>query len=248
MGIYTNKYIPGVSNLVKPNQNKVGWELKTQDDTGSIALVKDEFIFTINDIPVVTIDSSGLSLGGIPGDMQKTVYDPNNDGIVASADNATTANQIFGVQTAGNSKYYGTNDSGIVGFHDVEALTVTGVSTVFGRSGDIMAVAGDYSAQQVSYNNSISGLTSADVKAALDELAGKVDYTKNKAANVAVTSAGNPNSIVFDTPFADTDYTLIVSCVDATGSWQAHQITKFTTGFTINVTVDGTVDYIAESI
>jgi hypothetical protein len=248
MGIYTNKYIPGVAKLVKPNHNKAGFEIRTQDDIGTITFEKDEFIFSINDIPVVTITSSGLDVGSIPGDMQKSVYDPDNDGIVELADTATTASQITGVQTAGNSKYYGTNDSGIVGFHDIEALTVTGVSTVFGRSGDVIATTGDYSAQQISYNNTTSGLAAAEVKSAIDEVANKLNYIKNKEANVAVTVAANPNTIIFSNAFLDTNYSLLINCVDSTGSWQAHQFTKNTSGFTISVSADGTVDYIAESI
>lgn len=49
------------------------------------------------------------------------------------------------------------------------------VSSVFGRIGDVIAVAGDYTAAQVNYDNLISGLTSTDVQGALDELKVLVD-------------------------------------------------------------------------
>jgi len=45
--------------------------------------------------------------------MLKSVYDENNDGIV------DYAAQIEGIDTAGNSKYYGTNSLGVAGFYDL---------------------------------------------------------------------------------------------------------------------------------
>jgi hypothetical protein len=58
------------------------------------------------------IEGRGV-VGGGGGDMSKSTYDANDDGIV---DNAAKVN---GVNTAGNSKYYGTNAAGAVGFHDL---------------------------------------------------------------------------------------------------------------------------------
>lgn len=45
------------------------------------------------------------------------------------------------------------------------------VDTVFGRTGDVVAVAGDYTAAQVTYDNTTSGLSATEVQAAIDELA-----------------------------------------------------------------------------
>lgn len=47
------------------------------------------------------------------GDMAKADYDTNDDGVVDGAD------EVDGVATAGNSKYYGTDASGTPGFHDL---------------------------------------------------------------------------------------------------------------------------------
>ncbi len=48
----------------------------------------------------------------IPADMTRIVYDPNDDGSVLNSD------AILGVLTAGNNQYYGTDGSGIPGFHN----------------------------------------------------------------------------------------------------------------------------------
>lgn len=44
------------------------------------------------------------------------------------------------------------------------------VLSVFGRIGNIIAVAGDYNAEQVTYENAFSGLVSVDVQNAIDEM------------------------------------------------------------------------------
>lgn len=54
---------------------------------------------------------------------------------------------------------------------EVLAAAAAPVSSVFGRAGAVVAAASDYDADQVDYDNAISGLTATDVKAAIDELA-----------------------------------------------------------------------------
>ena len=48
---------------------------------------------------------------------------------------------------------------------------VNDVDSVFGRTGAVVAVAGDYDADQVDYDNATSELTATNVQAAIDELA-----------------------------------------------------------------------------
>ena len=55
------------------------------------------------------------------------------------------------------------------------AASITPVSSVFTRTGAIVAVAGDYDADQVDYDNTGSGMTATDVQAAIDEVEGRVD-------------------------------------------------------------------------
>lgn len=65
------------------------------------------------------------------------------------------------------------------------------VSSVFGRTGAIVAVAGDYDADQVDYDNATSGLTATDVKAALDELAASGGGLDIAALTEEVPEAGD---------------------------------------------------------
>lgn len=44
------------------------------------------------------------------------------------------------------------------------------VDSVFGRTGDVVAVSSDYDANQIDYSNVVSGLLSTDVQGAIDEL------------------------------------------------------------------------------
>ena len=55
------------------------------------------------------------------------------------------------------------------------AASVTPVSSVFSRTGAVVAAASDYDADQVDYDNTSSSLTATDVQAAIDEVEGRVD-------------------------------------------------------------------------
>lgn len=70
-----------------------------------------------SEVPLATKDYVDTAVaGGVGTDlMTKAVYDTDNDGIVDIADN------VEGVTTAGNDKYYGTDDKGAVGFHQLPA-------------------------------------------------------------------------------------------------------------------------------
>ena len=51
---------------------------------------------------------------------------------------------------------------------------VAGVSSFNTRTGAVTPAAGDYEAEQVTYDNETSGLTATEVQAAIDELLGKL--------------------------------------------------------------------------
>lgn len=84
---------------------------------------------------------------GLTGDMLRSVYDPDNDGVVELSEN------IDGINSAGNSKYYGTNESGTPGFHnlpsgDVEEAPLLGGP--YGRQNqDWVEITGSGSSEQV---------------------------------------------------------------------------------------------------
>lgn len=66
-----------------------------------------------------------LPSAGGGGDMSKNVYDPDDDGVVVAAEVAT---EIAG--TPGNNQYYGTNSSGVKGFHDLPLVAGLGAYVV----------------------------------------------------------------------------------------------------------------------
>lgn len=57
------------------------------------------------------------------GDMVKSVYDTDDDGVVDSAE------KVEGVDAASNNRFYGKNGSGVVGFHAVTATEVNDLTT-----------------------------------------------------------------------------------------------------------------------
>lgn len=130
------------------------------------------------------------------------------------------------------------------------------VSSVFGRTGAIVATTGDYNANQINYNNATSGLTATNVQAAIDELDATVDglgggsgitYSEETAdVNPAVVGTG----YIFDTGAARTitlpagpttgDFVVII---DGTGQAATNNITVARNGNNIaglaeNLTID----------
>ena len=123
------------------------------------------------------VDSVVASAGG--GDMLKAVYDTDDDGIVESSD------KVEGVDTAGNSKYYGTDGTGTPGFFTLPSAPVT---SVFSRTGVVTAQTGDYTASQIT-NVATPNLVATNVQDALNELQADVDTriaSTEKGANSGV--------------------------------------------------------------
>lgn len=112
----------------------------TFNDTDRLQLVnQDPRDATLADLSVTIEGSAFINYYNIViGDMLKTTYDADLDGIVDAAES------VDGVATAGNSKYYGTDGTGTAGFYDLPggggafhgALViesgVTGISSVGG--------------------------------------------------------------------------------------------------------------------
>ena len=96
----------------------------------------------------------GGSSGGGGGDMTKAVYDTDDDGIVDNAE------KVDGIDTAGNSKYYGTDGSGIAGFHNLP-------------SGGVVD-AGDVTYTPTTLADWNSGVDPGDVDNALDQAAERI--------------------------------------------------------------------------
>lgn len=75
------------------------------------------------------------------------------------------------------------------------------VTSVFGRTGDILAVAGDYSAIQITYDNSVSGLSATEVQSAIDELKNDFDtvtYELNDLTDVDITNPQTGEFLIYN--------------------------------------------------
>ena len=92
----------------------------------------------------------------------------------------------------------GLNDDANV-FMDVNAdVPFQLVYTFNGRDGHVTAETGDYTANQVDYDNSSSGLTAADVQGAIDEVDTNVDALVTRVGNVENAVAGKQDQLTFD--------------------------------------------------
>lgn len=84
--------------------------------------------------------------------------------------------RVAALLTAGTNMTLNYDDGAGTLTIDGPAIPAVPVDSVFGRTGDVVAASGDYDAEQVSYDNTASGLSASDVQAAVDELAaGKAD-------------------------------------------------------------------------
>jgi hypothetical protein len=68
--------------------------------------------------------------------------------------------------------------------------TGANVTSVYGRTGVVVAATSDYDAVQVDYNNSASGLTATNVKTAIDEVALAADFVSGSKVFASVASEG----------------------------------------------------------
>lgn len=69
------------------------------------------------------------------------------------------------------------------------------VSSVFGRTGAVVAQASDYDASQIDYDNASSGLTATDAQAAIDEIKTLIDnFTVGSPGDIEETSFSLTNN------------------------------------------------------
>ena len=68
--------------------------------------------------------------------------------------------------------------------------TGANVTSVYGRTGVVVAATSDYDSEQVDYDNTASGLTATDVKAAIDEIALAADFVSGSKVFSNVASEG----------------------------------------------------------
>ena len=116
------------------------------------------------------------------------------------------------------------------GFVPIDKTSVGTVTSVFGRTGVVVAAYGDYNAGQITYDNSTSGLSATDVQSAIDEIDTRVDTLEssshthsNKAILDAITDAGSGEIItvaertLLNSAIQPSDSVGALSDVDLTG-------------------------------
>ncbi|MGB8699351.1 MAG: hypothetical protein WCD18_08050, partial [Thermosynechococcaceae cyanobacterium] len=105
------------------NEGNIQVEGTSENDVFKFVLTIDELYLLLKDIitgsvvfddEAKTVDIAESGVGS--GDMLKSVYDVDDDGIV---DLASFANAISSGGEAGASKYYGTDEAFSLGFHDL---------------------------------------------------------------------------------------------------------------------------------
>lgn len=108
------------------------------------------------------------------------------------------------VLTLNLTDWFHVNISGIdrkISFNNILSeisSSIVTVSSVFGRTGDVVAASGDYNADQVDYDNGTSGLSATDVQAALDEIVSVMitdGYTGDVDINGVITTINGSNEI-----------------------------------------------------
>ena len=90
-----------------------------------------------------------------------------------------------------NAKYYAQQAKKSA---EIAAGSITGVSSFNGRTGTIMPASGDYKAEQISYDNSASGVSANTVQSAIDKVA-ESDAKKAIKADVDSSLSGKQDNL-----------------------------------------------------
>lgn len=121
----------------------------------------------------------------------------------------------------------------------LENAAGSGVDSVFGRQGNVVALDGDYDASQIDFDNTASGLTAGNVQDAIDELAQDGVGTGKAGTAILANFSGSPlvAFVTFGVPFTDTSYAVITQAVASSGrTFAVHVENKTAAGFEIHLT------------
>ena len=181
---------------------------------------------------VATLDGTGnvpfTQLGNVVGGL---TYLGTWD---ASTNSPTITNgtgdlgDFYRVATAGTTNIDGINDWGVGDWIIFDGAAwqkldnTDQVSSVFGRTGSVVAAASDYSADQVDYDNATSGLAATNVQAAIDENDTRLDAVENVLntnflqvrQTAPQTIAGVYTTLTFGSTDVETDSSKITLNVD----------------------------------
>ena len=118
--------------------------------------------------------------------------------ITSGGDNVGTINITFSIEPAGVGRVDVSDTEIPTLLDDIETSVdeaeywahyaeqvVTGVASWNGRTNAVLPIAGDYDADMITYDNTVSGLTATDVQAAIDEIKATADNKVLFYTNVA---------------------------------------------------------------
>jgi hypothetical protein len=156
-----------------------------------------------------TITQDSASLAG--QEITLAEASPTSYGVLSPSDKVKL-NNLSGVNTGDEPTFSGTTGvigagsglvpddgnapSGRVLFDNGSwsAIPSAPVTSVFGRTGVVIAVSGDYSALQITYDNSTSGMVATTSQAAIDELDGRVDSLESSTNATLADVLDNGNT------------------------------------------------------
>ena len=90
------------------------------------------------------------------------------------------------------------------------------VTSVYGRTGVVVAATSDYDAIQVDYDNTASGLTATEVQAAVDELAAAADFVSGSKVFTSVASEATDEDVTIAPGLSSDDMDFGFSVLGAT--------------------------------
>lgn len=152
-------------------------------------------------------DTNTLKLGdGI------TIYSllPTFSGSIEIQDDGTLVVTSMAINFTGNVVV---TDVGGIATVNIPAAPGAPVDSVFGRTGTVIAQAGDYTATLVAYSNTTSGLTATTTQAAIDEVEGRVDALEALPAAPVDSVFGRTGAVIAQAG----DYTAGQTSFDDTG-------------------------------
>lgn len=171
--------------------------IEAQDDGVSIVSAMT-FNFTGAGITVTDVGGvATINVPAPPGAPVDSVF--GRVGAVAALNGDYTAGQITYVNTGSGLTaitVQGAIDEIDTRVDALEALPGAPVDSVFGRTGAVVAVSGDYNALQITYSNATSALTAVTAQAAIDEVEGRVDALEALPAPPVDSVFGRTGAVV----------------------------------------------------
>lgn len=234
MGRITNKYLPGIHPY--PGLSVSEMIFRTADYEATIGFTNNnEWLFSIGEDVVLTIDSTGLAGDTMLPDQTSHAGEFLTTDGSESSWTSLAASDMSDFQTtvsantdvaANTLKVSYTDAAKVAG---IEALADVTDATNVAAAGAIMD--GDFT-----------------VNGPMERTgAGAYSTTVVRKATESLTTGAN--GITFSSTMGATNYVLMPYCYDASGNSVSFQITSRTaTGFSITVPVNSTLDYKAELI